>query len=334
MKNILISVIVPVYKVEAYLSECIESIRKQTYQSIELILIDDGSPDNCPVICDNYAKIDNRIVVIHQKNSGVSSARNAGIKRATGDYIGFVDADDIIAPQMYQAMLIEILNNNTQMCVCTKYRYNNLVLDNSKISEDILTNKEAIQRLLQMNFPTSLCSCLYENRVIKDIYLNEQIHYWEDFEYQLRVLNNVKQISICSYPWYHYRQREGSANHQSINDKVISCMKIAPLVNIFISDHYPELQDYSKNLNVLILQILIGSLSKSAVVHRKYYKIVTSYSRKYFVRAMKSQVITIKMKMYITLCTVNSIIFLKLYQYSNILRERVRKVVTRISKKN
>lgn len=101
----LISVIVPVYKVEAYLEECVASIRNQTYCHLEIILVDDGSPDSCPDLCDRFAAADARIRVIHKPNGGISSARNAGLREATGDFIGFVDSDDFIAPEMYEQLL-------------------------------------------------------------------------------------------------------------------------------------------------------------------------------------------------------------------------------------
>ena len=96
-----ISIIVPVYNVAGYLKESIESIIKQTYKKLEIILVDDGSTDQSGTICDQYARIDDRIVVIHQKNQGISASRNAALELATGDYIGFVDSDDVIHPQMY-----------------------------------------------------------------------------------------------------------------------------------------------------------------------------------------------------------------------------------------
>lgn len=109
----MISIIVPIYKVEKFLPKCIESILNQTYSDFELILVDDGSPDKCPEICDEYAAKDQRIIVIHQKNSGVSAARNAGLKRAKGQYIGFVDPDDFVAPDMYEKWY-KLLNNQRQ----------------------------------------------------------------------------------------------------------------------------------------------------------------------------------------------------------------------------
>ena len=99
----LLSIIVPVYKVEAYLAECLDSILAQTYANFELILVDDGSPDNCPPICDQYAQRDKRIRVIHQSNGGLSAARNTGLNNAQGEWIGFVDSDDWISPGFYEA---------------------------------------------------------------------------------------------------------------------------------------------------------------------------------------------------------------------------------------
>ena len=101
----MISIIVPVYKVEKYLKRCIDSILSQTYTDFELILVDDGSPDNCGAICDEYAQKDGRIIVIHKENGGLSSARNAGLDVAIGDYIGFVDSDDMIGSHYYEALL-------------------------------------------------------------------------------------------------------------------------------------------------------------------------------------------------------------------------------------
>ena len=100
-----ISVIVPVYNVEAYLPRCVESIMAQTYQNLEIFLVDDGTKDNCGAICDAYARQDNRVRVIHKENGGLSSARNAGIDASTGEYLSFVDSDDWIEPDMYEKMM-------------------------------------------------------------------------------------------------------------------------------------------------------------------------------------------------------------------------------------
>ena len=109
MKQVKFSIIIPVYKVEEYLEKCIKSVLNQTYKNFELILVDDGSPDKCPLICDNYAKIDSRVFVIHKQNGGVSSARNEGIKVAKGEYIWFVDSDDFVEENSLE-ILSEYIN--------------------------------------------------------------------------------------------------------------------------------------------------------------------------------------------------------------------------------
>ena len=113
-----LSVIVPVYKVEKYLSKCIDSILAQTFTDFELILIDDGSPDRCGEICDEYAAKDSRIIVIHQQNKGVSAARNAGLEIAKGKYIGFVDSDDWIEPEMYQILIATANETASELVIC------------------------------------------------------------------------------------------------------------------------------------------------------------------------------------------------------------------------
>lgn len=115
----LISVIIPIYNVEAYLDECIASVIAQTYSNLEIILVDDGSPDNCPQMCDEWAAKDGRIKVIHKENGGISDARNAAIDIATGDYIAFVDSDDWIEPRMYEIMLAALKKENADICACT-----------------------------------------------------------------------------------------------------------------------------------------------------------------------------------------------------------------------
>ena len=117
-----ISVIVPVYKVEPYLKQCVDSIINQTYKNLEIILVDDGSTDNCGKICDEYASKDNRIKVLHIENGGPAVARNAGLDIATGKYIGYVDSDDYIEPDMYETLYNAMIKTNAGLVVCNWYR--------------------------------------------------------------------------------------------------------------------------------------------------------------------------------------------------------------------
>ena len=113
----LVSIIVPVYKVEKYLDKCIESIVGQTYENLEIILVDDGSPDNCPAMCDRWAEKDSRIKVIHKENGGLSSARNAGLDACTGEYIYFLDSDDYIAENCIEMLFNTIISDGSDMCI-------------------------------------------------------------------------------------------------------------------------------------------------------------------------------------------------------------------------
>ena len=125
MNEELISVIVPIYKVEKYLKRCIESIINQTYHNLEIILVDDGSPDKCGEMCEEYSKKDKRIKVIHKENGGLSDARNKGLEIATGKYIGFVDSDDFIDKDMYKVLYNNLKNNNADMSICSIYQFEN-----------------------------------------------------------------------------------------------------------------------------------------------------------------------------------------------------------------
>lgn len=162
MANELISVIIPVYNVEQYLEECIDSILSSTYQNLEIILVDDGSPDRCPQICDDYAKKDTRIRVIHQRNQGLSAARNAGLQIATGMYIAFVDSDDVISPVLYEKLVAVMQKENADLVAC-EYTRNIEKLDHT-------------------------CD-----------YTDEQLHFVLGFEPCLSVLTNTPQVR--SFTW-------------------------------------------------------------------------------------------------------------------------------------
>lgn len=315
MEDILISIIVPVYNVELYLGECIESILNQTHKKLQIILIDDGSTDFSLELCKGYNLLDERILLLHQKNTGVSCARNVGIWHAKGEYIGFVDSDDTIAPTMYEDMLKAIIEQGTTMCVTTKFYYDKVIYDNGTILKNRITKKEGMKELLSQNFPTSLCYSLYHNSLIKQNYLNCNIHYFEDFEYQFRVLDKVTSISICNTPWYYYSKRENSANHQDMNDHVISCLKIADIINKKVAQDYKEFIGLAKKLYPYFLKMTIGYLSKSNYVEEKYFKIITKKTRKYFIHSLFHNDITFFMKIYMFICFFDAKLFWKLYRY-------------------
>ena len=146
----LITVIVPVFKVEKYLEKCVKSICCQTYKNLEIILVDDGSPDNCGKMCDKYAKSDKRIKVIHKENGGLSDARNAGIKMATGKYIAFVDSDDYVSNDYIEYMYKILKKENAKISICElQIVWKNTTIENNKENKvQKLTSKQALENLL------------------------------------------------------------------------------------------------------------------------------------------------------------------------------------------
>lgn len=230
MNNKLISIIVPIYNVKKYLEKCIDSILNQTYKNLEIILIDDGSTDESSEICDNYSQKDNRIIVIHKKNAGVSSARNEGLKIATGDYIGFVDSDDFLEKDMYLNMIDRIAIDNTKMSICNAYieNENGVQVKNFKSdSPNIIDSHELINRIMKdYVFQGYMWNKLYARDLIyndKNGYLkfDTNISNLEDRLFNLELIDKNKEfnVSFLNEKLYHYIQRESSAIHRRYNDK-------------------------------------------------------------------------------------------------------------------
>lgn len=163
----LISVIVPVYKVEKYLHRCVDSIINQTYKNLEIILVDDGSPDNCPKICDEYAQKDQRIKVIHKKNAGISEARNAGLEIAQGEFVAFVDSDDYIDSTMYEKMLLlaQKEKNDLVLCGFKKVSEDGKIENfNEKIMQEEIDFTHGIPDYIFIdNTFGTVCRCLYNS---------------------------------------------------------------------------------------------------------------------------------------------------------------------------
>lgn len=218
--NKLVSVIVPVYNVEKYLSRCIDSIINQTYKNLEIILVDDGSPDRCGDICDQYAIKDSRIKVIHKKNGGLSDARNAGINLAKGDYITFIDSDDWIHPKYIETLYDLVKKHNADISVCNFIRTTSED-HNDEISliDVIAFNKyEALEQFTDKYYVQMVIACgkLYK----KDLFHNVRfpvgrIHEDEFTTYKL--IYNANKIVFTTTPLYYYWQREDSIMGSGFN---------------------------------------------------------------------------------------------------------------------
>ncbi|MGL4652161.1 glycosyltransferase family 2 protein [Cetobacterium sp.] len=223
-----ISIIVPIYNVENYLEKCIDSILNQTFKDFELILVDDGSPDRCGEICDEYTKKDKRIVVIHKKNGGLSSARNAGLDIAKGEYIGFIDSDDWIEKEMYEVLYNSCIENKSDISVIGMYRYEcgeikNKVehLKKNYIGEE---SYEEITLNKSNNIGWSVCNKLWRAEKIKNKRFKVGRIY-EDGLYLYEILTNIKTISTEAGCYYNYRADNSSITRSNISIKTLSFLE-------------------------------------------------------------------------------------------------------------
>ena len=215
-----ISIIVPVYDVELYLRKCIDSILAQTLTDFECILIDDGSPDNCPAICEEYAAKDSRIIVIHQKNAGVSAARNAGLDIARGEWIGFVDSDDWCDPGMFEFLLRNSENNEADISICG-FHYittdSNSFIKIKKCHNLLMNSMDAIKKLFSIGyFGAYSWNKLIKKRLLSDgndiLRYDESIHNAEDRLFLLSLFIRAKRIFYSPKVYYNYRQNQNSIN--------------------------------------------------------------------------------------------------------------------------
>lgn len=230
----MVSIVVPVYNAENYLSPCIESILNQTYKNIEVILVNDGSRDRSGLICEKFAIKDNRVKVIHQKNSGPSTARNVGIKNARGKYIQFVDADDCIEHNMTERLVRE-MKDNSQLVICGYkiiYKNNNKTIHINKIPDQYGTYGKddflkIFGRLYEERLINSPCNKLYVNEIIKNFNLNfpEGIKMGEDLLFNLEYFKLCKKVSVISEPLYYYIKLNNSSLTNSYEENYFSTQK-------------------------------------------------------------------------------------------------------------
>ena len=280
--NDLISVIVPVYKVENYLHKCVDSIINQTYKNLEIILVDDESPDNCPKICDDYAKRDSRIKVIHKKNGGLSSARNAGLDIAKGKYIEFVDSDDYIDIEMISVLYNLLIQNQADMSICSLQYVgeNEKKLTNPKVNlkDCVLDNKKLLQKLYEDGsvYYVVACNKLYNSSLFEGIrYPIGKIH--EDEAIIHDIFLRCKKVAVTSLRYYMYYQRGNSIMHEkNVNslikytfwaDRLLKLHKMINRENLvygmnlfwtdFFEDYYTcEDNKYKRSMKTSLFRIL------------------------------------------------------------------------------
>lgn len=289
----LISVIVPVYKVEKYLDKCIQSIVEQTYQNLEIILVDDGSPDICPGICDEWGMKDSRIKVIHKENGGLSSARNAGMAVAKGEYIGFVDSDDYIENNMYEKLYTIIKTEEADLAICNfdiVTERGELIENGLLIKDEVFSGKVGLEKLMQERgwYYVTAWNKLYSRKIVEEMkFPVGKIH--EDEFFVHRVFGKCSKIVSISQGLYKYVQRQGSIMNATKGIKKLDVIEAFCDRIMFYKEH--NMEEIALNFLPVLKQTYVDKrLDLFGVYTRKkrlrikeidklFYKVYFSYKK-------------------------------------------------------
>ena len=278
----LISVIIPIYNVEKYLRKCIDSVINQTYRNIEIILVNDGSPDNCKNICEEYKEKDNRIIIINKENGGLSDARNAGIDIANGKYIAFIDSDDYVTDDYIEFMYNLIKDNDVNMAMCNvQVVWKNMkikeILNEESVETELLTSKQAFYNLL---FDKGGRVCAYAKLYKKDLF--NEIRFpkgrvYEDTAIMYKIIDNAKKIAFGNKCCYYYVARKGSISKQAeFNKNEQDYIDHTFQMLDYIEKNYPDLKSACIRFNLYarfrILRMLIFSKKRNKIMEKEYIK--------------------------------------------------------------
>lgn len=239
----LISVIVPVYNVEAYLDRCVSSIVNQSHKNLEIILVDDGSPDGCPALCDEWAARDERIHVLHKENGGLSDARNAGMGAAHGELISFIDGDDWIEPRFFEILQHELEAQNADVAA-VQYRLcwegDARERQNAYEHVTVYDRQTAMRLLIQNQIKQVVWNKLYRSAQIRDIPFEKgKVHEDEFWTYQ--VIGRIERFAAIDYIGYDYFQRAGSIMGAGYSPKRLDAVEAKTRRQAYLTEHMPEL---------------------------------------------------------------------------------------------
>ncbi len=290
MKKERISIIVPVYNVKNYLDECIKTIVEQSYQNIEIILVNDGSTDGSDKKCNDWALKDKRIKVYHKKNGGVSSARNLGITKMHGEYVTFIDSDDYIKKDYIEKMLIQAKEYNADLvignAVIVTEKNNKPFNSNSKFME--LNNVDTLKMMLTgKHFQTTPWAKLYNSSIVKEISFNEQMEIAEDLDFLIKYLELSKKTILTPYHDYYYRIRQNSSvrtNNKKMETEIKYDKKLIEKYKSTTIEEYAIKHFVNINLNYAMNQNLtkeeIKIIKRNIGKYKKNYSIFSTASKK------------------------------------------------------
>lgn len=281
MEEELISVIVPVYNVEKYLNRCVDSIVNQTYKNLEIILVDDGSLDNCGKMCDEYAEKDSRIKVIHKQNGGLSDARNVGTSAAKGKYLTYIDSDDFVTKDYCEFLYNNIKKSEADISICKHYI---MFEDGSKIntgtSKKYLMNKEeAFMKLLYSDdLDVSAWAKLYKRDIMENIFFPKDRLY-EDSATTYKLIDKCKRIVFESEPKYIYAVRKNSITTNCFNKKKMDLILSTNEMCDYIEKEFPKLNEACARRKMYAYLSTLGQFAtcETKEENQKYLKIMWDY---------------------------------------------------------
>lgn len=298
-----VSIIVPVYKVEErILRRCVESLLRQSYSDIEIILVDDGSPDNCGEICDEYALLDSRVKTLHQPNGGVSSARNTGLSVCKGEYITFVDSDDYVKSEYVERIHNALVSNNADCAMCNCHTFTNEdEIENASVEYAcrVLNKDEIVNAICYMKQPydgfeiTSVWGVLYKREIIIDSRFNENIRIGEDFVFKYYAMNNINSAVLYNTKDYYYYIRPDSAMRNGFDaEKLKAIDEFEKILSVeYSSSYYNALMSRFVNIAIVILfTIPLGTEYKT------YRKSVMKFIKKYRKNVLANKNTRLKVK--------------------------------------
>lgn len=271
MKEKLISIIVPVYQVEEYLSQCIESIIRQTYKDIEIILVDDGSLDSSGDICNKFARTDNRIKVIHTKNGGVSKARNIGLQVSHGEYVCFIDADDYIKENYIEYLYRLCIENKADISICGVIDIENgQIKTKSKKFCAVYTSEQAIKEVFEERyFYCVMWAKMFKKILFQNYNFCEGTAVAEDLQIIYKIFDEASNIVINTKEClYYYRVREGSAQNSEFNEKHEKELEVLEEAIRYLRNNHKKILGSAVKKYINVSYRLI----KKSIIDEKYNK--------------------------------------------------------------
>ncbi|MBF0715442.1 glycosyltransferase [Gemelliphila palaticanis] len=324
----LITVVVPVYNVEKYLEKCVTSILNQTYKNLEIILVDDGSTDKSGELCDYLAERDSRIVVYHKLNGGLSDARNYGVDRAKGEYIGFVDSDDYIHSDMYLNLYDAIIKENSDVAECGVTRvYKNKELPHYDGDEYYFSTdaRGFLFEYLKMNkiYGSAWCKLIKSN-IAKSIKFPKGKIY-EDIFYNYDLLNVANKFTFISGNYYYYYMREGSITTERFNDKHMDIIEAIDNLHSYTVGNYPEFIYLSEVRKVTAyLSIFSQIIVLDNYSDYSQYKLLLNFLKSNFYKILKNRAASNSLKVALILLKIHPVLYrfaLKKYRNRSIIND-------------